>query len=133
MRRERGDLEQERLVPSRRGADEVDALGREHARQVVPGVVAVVAHLPVAVHVVAVLGVAVAGHVPLAPPGWHAVPRRPVPVQVLAHQRRAVALLLERDRERVALLAPSVENVEAPVGAEVREDVRVVREVPGED
>ncbi len=157
MGRERRQLEHERPSAGGRARDERHALSCDHVGQVVAWAIAVRAYVPVAVHVVAVLGIAVAGDVPLAPAGRdrcaalrgdgraRAVARRRaqpqardgavrlVPVQVLAHQRRAVALALHRDGERFLLLAAFAKDAVAAFRGAVVEHARVVWIATGQD
>ena len=138
MRRERRQLEEERLMCPGRRVDEVHAAPGDHVRQVGIRAVAEPMDRPVDVHRVVVLRVPPSGDVPLVPTRRHVGPRYrgaglQVAVEVLAHQGRAIARLLERDVEARLLVPVAVESLDPPVGAAVREDAGVVRELAGED
>ena len=126
--------------------DEVGAFARNDVGQVVGLVVAVEMKVAVLVERVVELGVSPAGDVPFVParrdvrrrhvgglPVGVAAPGFQVAIQILAHQRGQVAGALQRDRERVLLLASIVERPKASLSPEVREHVRVVREVARQD
>ena len=93
---------------------------------------AVVLLLAVLVEVVVELAVGVPGRVPLVPAGRLRVGGQ-VLVQVLAHQRGAVAGVVQRQREGLLLVAVLVEGEVPAVGAGVGEDPVVVRVLTGED
>ncbi len=138
---ERGELEEEREPRVDRVIDEFRALGGEHVSEVVGRLVTVVVQGSVLVERVVELGVAETRHVPFVEAGRLVGQGKAgrdrallqVAVEVLAHHRRDIARTLELDRERLALLAAQVEQAEPAVGAEVLHDLRVVREVAGED
>src|SRR5439155_6248791 len=106
---------------ARRGGapDERESPPRDHVGQVVARVLAVLADVPVLVQVVVELGIRLTGHVPLAPERRDVRPRLAelvgwvIAVQVLPENARLVPRCLERSCERLALLAPVVENGEA--------------------
>ena len=133
VRRERRDLEEERLALAGGVVDERGALAREHVGQIGARTRPVVDQLPVLVEVVVELGIAVAGDVPFVPAGWDVAllavdeTLRLVAVQVLAHHRGLVAARLELGREGGVLLALRVEDRKAAVVAAVGEDPGVVR------
>ena len=100
---------------------------------------AVLHDLAVLVQVVSELRVSLSTNVELAPVGRPVVtgateaPTGVIAVQVLAHQRRSVAVGLERCGEGVLLLTELLELAEASVAAAVLEDLGVVRVAARED
>ena len=140
MGRERGQLEEERIVGRGAAVNEGCAASCEHVGQVSMPAVPEMTNRPVDVERVVVFRVAVAGHVPLVPAGrnvrvGHAAARGAleVAVEVLAHHRCAVARLLQGDVEALLLLASSVEDGHTAVGPDVGEHPGVVGKGPGED
>ena len=140
VRREGPHVQHERGPLRDRFVREADPLAREHVRQVVLRAEAVAHDAHRAREAVAEALVAVAGDCPVGPPRRHVRPaergadaRRRVLVEVLAHQRRAVADALQVRRVGVLLQAVGVEREEAAVGAGVAEDPGVVRVLAGED
>ena len=132
VRSERGHLEHERLVRRGGRGDERRGPGREHVGQVVVRCVPVIAHFAVLVERVVELPVTVARHIPSVPARRDRVGGG-VAVEVLAHQRGAVAGLLQRHRERLRLVAVGVVGLVPAVVTGVGEYPVVVGVLAGED
>ena len=133
VRRQGRDVEEERLPGGGRILDHPDRLPGQDVVQIIVGLAAVGHDPAVLVERVVVARMGVAGAVPVAPSGRHAVGLGHVAIDVLTEQRGAVAGGLQPGRDGRVLETAPVQLLEPAVGQLVAQDLRVVGILPAQD